>query len=265
MNKERQLIPDNMLSHPERGVLPPLREDNKLPIRTESLDREVCLGGFLKCLKLTMGERRYAVKIHVYTGPRLDNIIKQEKKDYEWFKRGPLCEYIPETQFVKGHGFDNKPCQIAIQPWIQGRKVGEMRMNEILKDPELLKALKQFQTIIIERYVKERHWLDYVLDKERHWLDYVYVGFELKPEEKSLENRVNSLSLLASRNLIWDGSRLWLVDTTNHWWDFENGSYKNKMTFWRLNRRRLAMAIAMLRDRYWIVKALMNYKSIGSV
>lgn len=247
MNKERQLIPDNMLSRPERGVLPPLKKDNKLPIRTESLDNEVYLGGFVRCLKLTVGERRYAVKIHVYTGPRLDEIIRQEKEDYENLRRGPLGGHIPETQFVKGHDLDGKPCQITIQPWIEGRKVGEREVNEILSDSRLLEALKQFQTKMAVRFMQDRQCLD-------------YVGFGLKPEERSLFNRVNSLSLLASRNLIWDENRLWLVDTTNHWWSFNNQLQENKMTFWRLNRRRLAIAVAMLRDRCWINGALTRGK-----
>lgn len=233
--KECPLIPNCMLSHPEKGVLPILREDNKLPIRTELLSGEIFLGGFVTCLRLTIDGKKYAVKVHKYTGPELDKIIEQEKGDYEHFKRGPLSEYILETQFVKGHGLDGEPCQIAIQLWIEGRKVGEIGVDEILGSPKLLGALKQFQIRMIQRYTRERQWLD-------------YVGFGLKPENRSLLNRINCLSLLASRNLIWDGDRLWLTDTTNHWWFFNNQPAGNKMTFWRLNRRRLAMAAAMARD-----------------
>ena len=139
-----------MLTRPEKEVSPRLPEDNRLPIRTELLDEKVFLGGFVTCLRLTKKERKYAVKVHNYTGPELDEIIAQEKGDYKDLKSGPLKEYIPETQFVKGHGFDGEPCQIAVQPWIEGRKVGEIGVGEILENPKLLGALKQFQIRMVQ-------------------------------------------------------------------------------------------------------------------
>lgn len=237
-----------MLSHPERGRLTILPENNELPIRTELLGEEGFFGGSVTCFRLSEKRGSYAVKIHRYTGLELDKVIRQGEREYENLRSGPLSEHIPESLFMKGHGFENEHSQIVLQPWVEGRKVGEMGVNEIVRNPRLLKALKQFQTKMVERFMEQRQWLD-------------YAGIGLKPEEKSLQNRINSLSLLASRNLIWDGNRLWLVDTTNNWWGFENGLYKNLMTFWRLNRRRLVVALAMLRDRCWINRALMREKT----
>ncbi len=195
--------------------------NNQLPLALSGSE-EVAKGAFCRCFRTGS----FAVKIHEYepngNSPEVDvdKITRNDRMEYEQLRDGPLSQFVTRTQFVIGRVESTNLAEIQIQPWVEGKVVGEIGEEEIWSDKKLLKELRTFGTGLMINAIKSGRWAD-------------YMGFSVK-KECSLRTKFKARSLLAARNLIWDGEKLHLIDVTNHTWNKAgklNQAKRNLLTF----------------------------------
>ncbi len=151
--------------------------------------------------KLSPDGPKMAVKFSL--DPVCPAVALADKREYERILAGPLTQFVVPTYFVLGHGIDKKPAEIQIQPWIGGRKVGEMAVGEILSDFSLCWALRAFAKAAVFHFFKTGQMVDY-------W------GFGFKGGVKNAQDRRDKFSLFSARNLIWDGKKLHLIHASRN-------------------------------------------------
>ena len=165
-------------------------------------------GAFCRCFpcEVTTGSvDMIAVKVHAY-GDNLDEMLKiinEDRKEYERLKGGIMGPYVTKSNFLIGNVNDDKLAyQVVVQKWIKGMTVGRMTVDEIAQNPKLLFALRAFGRRVVINWIRTGYLVDY-------W------GCGIKPES-SFVLKIRVAALRSSRNLIWDGENLNLVDTTKH-------------------------------------------------
>jgi len=214
VEKERTLIPREYLfigpaAKRWRDFNNFFEGDNKLPfpLNESNENRPVVCGHFYGVCEATVGDKgSYAIKVHHQTG-ETGEVFKQacaDRGEYEKLKELGFGPFLAPTHFLVGHGLDDKPAQINVQPWIDGKPLGEKSLIEIMRETLLIWSLKNFIYLTLRHFFKTGELIDYLGFGIRH---------DAPPRVRfSLER----FSVFASRNLIWDGRGLFLIDPTTH-------------------------------------------------
>ncbi|MGI5840903.1 MAG: hypothetical protein ACOX6N_01710 [Patescibacteria group bacterium] len=202
----RPVIPVEQIR--ERALLCPviITRNNQLPFVMQESE-QVANGAFSRCFKHQDG---WAIKIHEYAEngiseiERVKEILGIDKQEYEQLRKGRLGEYATETSFIIGRGPGGNVAEIQVQPWVEGRVLGEMDVSEIWSNRAILTEIREFGVSLILDGTRTGRFTD-------------YMGFNVR-KDCGFTTKIRARSLLASRNLIWDGTRLHLIDVTNHTW-----------------------------------------------
>ena len=131
-------------------------EASELPFSHETNihNMRMDFGHFCACVQSKVNGSNLAVKVHLPpalpsdTPPedqlrQLQGEVDFNRKEYERLRKDPLiAPFIPQASFLIGHGINGRPSEVDLQPWIDGQKVGEINLGDILKNPHLLFCLQ---------------------------------------------------------------------------------------------------------------------------
>lgn len=70
--------------------------------------------------------------------------LKQDKQDYDLMRRH-IGKFLPETQHLRGHNAEGKPCNIIRQREIKGRPLFELTEEELMQDEVRLQLIELFE------------------------------------------------------------------------------------------------------------------------
>jgi len=214
VEKERPLIPrEYLFTGPAAKGWEDFKNffegNNKLPFPSidSNKDGSVVCGHFYGVCKATIGDKGpYAIKVH-HQGGEAGAVFEQaraDRREYETLRTAGFGFYLAPTYYFIGHGLENKATQINVQPWIDGKPLGEKSLSEIMRETPLIWSLKNFIYLTLRHFFKTGELIDYFGFGIRH---------DAPPRVRfSLER----FSVFASRNLIWDGKGLFLIDPTTH-------------------------------------------------